>query len=63
MPSEETKILELNQYQKSHKGPFIIYADFECIIEKIDWCINNSENLSSKQTYSIRISNVYNIFV
>ena len=24
MPSEDTKILEFNQYQKSHKPPFII---------------------------------------
>ena len=33
MPSEETKILEFNQYQKSDKAPFITYADLECIIE------------------------------
>ena len=47
MPSEETKILELNQYQKSDKAPFIIYADLECIIEKIDGCKNNPENSST----------------
>ena len=34
MSSKDTKILELNQYQKSNKAPFIIYADLECIIEK-----------------------------
>ena len=28
MPSEDPKILEFNQYQKSDKAPFIIYADF-----------------------------------
>ena len=33
MPSEDTKILEFNQYQKSDKVPFIIYADLECLIE------------------------------
>ena len=44
MPSEETRILELNQYQKSEKTPFIIYADLECIIEKIDGCKNNPGN-------------------
>ena len=27
MPSEDTKILEFNQYQKSDKPPFIIFAD------------------------------------
>ena len=46
MPPEDTKILEFNQHQKSDKAPFIIYADLECIIEKIDGCKNNSENSS-----------------
>ena len=32
MPSEDTKILEFNQYQKFDKATFIIYADLECII-------------------------------
>ena len=36
MPSGETKVLEFNHYQKSDKASFIIYADIECIIEKID---------------------------
>ena len=44
MPSEDTKIWEFNQYQKSDKAPFIIYADLECIIEKIDGCKSNPEN-------------------
>ena len=47
MPSEETKILEFNQNQKSDKAPFIIYADLEFLIEKIDGCKNNPENLST----------------
>ena len=47
MPSGNTKILEFNQYQKSDKAPFIIYANLECIIEKIDGCKNTPENLST----------------
>ena len=47
MPYQETKILEFNQYQKSDKASFIIYADLECIIEKIDGCKNNPKNLST----------------
>ena len=43
MPSENTKILEFNQYHKSDKTPFIIYADLQCIIEKIDGCKNNQQ--------------------
>ena len=46
MPSEDTKILEFNQYQKSDKALFIIYIDHECIIEEIDECKNNPENSS-----------------
>ena len=41
MPSENTKMLEFNQYRKSGKVPFIIYADLESLIEKIDVCENN----------------------
>ena len=47
MPSEDTKILELNQYQKSDKAPFIIYANLDCMLEKIDACKNNSEKSST----------------
>ena len=44
MPSEDTKILGFNQYQKSDKAPFIIYPDLQCLIEKTDGCKNNPEN-------------------
>ena len=44
MRSEDTKILEFNQYQKSDKAPFIIQAVFECMIGKIGGCKNNPEN-------------------
>ena len=47
MPSEDTKILEFNQYQKSDTVPFIIYADLECIIGKIDGCEITPENPST----------------
>ena len=70
MPSEDTKILEFNQDPKSDKAPFIIYADLECIIEKIDGCKKNPENCYTKkkrkkntQTYSIRFFNAYKIIV
>ena len=47
MSFEDTKMLEFNQYQKSDKTPFIIFADLGCIIEKIGRCKNNSENPST----------------
>ena len=36
MTFENTKILEFNEYQKSGRAPFIIYANLECLIERID---------------------------
>ena len=47
MPSEGTKILEFNQYKKSGKAPFIIYADLERLTKNINGCKNNSENSST----------------
>ena len=47
MPSKDNKVLEFNQYEKSDKAPFVIYADLECLIEKIDGCKNNPENSST----------------
>ena len=47
MPSQNTKILEFSQYQKSDKAPFIIYANLECLIENVGGCNNNPENSST----------------
>ena len=47
MLSEDTKTLEINQYQKSDRAPFFIYADLECLIKKTDGCKNNPENSST----------------
>ena len=46
MPSEKDNILEFNQDMKSDKIPYIIYADIESLIKKIDGCANNPENSS-----------------
>ena len=32
MPSEDPKMLEFYQYQRSEKAPFIIYVDLECLM-------------------------------
>ena len=47
MPFEDTKVLEFNEYQKSNKASFIIYADLVCLIKKIDVCKNNPQNSST----------------
>ena len=36
MPKEDKKILKYNTGEKSLKSPFIVYADLECMLEKID---------------------------
>ena len=36
MPEEYNKILKYNQGEKSMKIPFIIYADLECLLEKMN---------------------------
>ena len=48
IPAEETKILELNQYHKSDNTPFIVYEDFERLIEKID---GRKKHLNTKPTF------------
>ena len=61
-PSEDIKILEFNQNQKSDKVPFIIFADFEYLIEKTEIILNI--HLQQKMgTYSIRFFGAYNILI
>ena len=42
MPNKD-KILKYNHRQKSLKAPFMIYADLECLLEKMRLCQNNPE--------------------
>ena len=44
MSSEDTKMLEFNQYQKSDKALFNIYTYLEYIIDGIEGCKSDSEN-------------------
>ena len=43
IPDEENKILNYKPGKKSLKVPFIIYADLECLLKKINTCQNNPE--------------------
>ena len=49
MPNEDNKIIKYNQGEKSVKSPFIIYADLECLLEKISTCYNNPEESSTTE--------------
>ena len=48
MPGEGT-ILSFNNYNRSMRVPFIVYADFESFIKQIDTCEPNPENSYTKQ--------------
>ena len=49
MPNEDNKIIKYNQGEKSIKSPFIIYADLECLLEKLSTCYNNPEESSTTE--------------
>ena len=43
IPNEDNRILKYNHGEKSLKVPFIVYADFECLLQKIRSYQNNLE--------------------
>ena len=43
MPDEDNKILKYNHGEKALKVPAIVYADLECLLEKMHPCQNNFE--------------------
>ena len=47
MPEKDNKILKYNHEEKSMKVPFIIYADIESLLEKMNTCHNNPEKSST----------------
>ena len=49
MPNEDNKIIKYNQGEKSIKLPFVIYADLECLLEKMSTCQNNPNKSSATE--------------
>ena len=49
MPSEDNKIIKYNHGEKSIKSSFIIYADLEYLLEKMDTCYNNTNESSTTE--------------
>ena len=47
IPEKDNKILKYNHAEKSMKVPFIIYADIESLLKKINTCHNNPESSST----------------
>ena len=61
MPTKDNNIIKYNHGEKSMKIPFIIYADLECLLEKMSICINNP-NESSTTKMNKHTPSGYSIF-
>ena len=55
IPDEDNKMLKYNHGEKSMKVPFIIYADLECLLEKMHSCQNNPEKSYTEKKLSIHL--------
>ena len=49
MPTKDNNIIKDNQGEKSIKLPFVVYADLECLLEKMSTCQNNPNELSTTE--------------
>ena len=47
MPTKDNNIIKYNHGEKSMKLPFVIYADLECLLEKMSTCQNNPNKSST----------------
>ena len=47
MPTKNNNIIKYNHGEKSMKLPLVLYADLECLLEKISTCINNPNESST----------------
>ena len=47
MPDKDNNILKYNPGETCMKAPFVIYADFECLLENISSCNNDPEKSST----------------
>ena len=49
MPTKDNNIIKDNQGEKSIKLPFAVYADLECLLEKMSTCQNNPNESSTTE--------------
>ena len=61
MPTKNNNIIKYNYGEKSMKLLFVIYADLECLLEKMSTCINNP-NESSTTKINKHTPSAYSIF-
>ena len=66
MPTKDNNTIKDNQGEKSLKLPFVVYADLECLLEKMSACYNNSEESSTTKINIHKPSwlfNIYSLFI
>ena len=61
MPIKGNNTIKYNHGEKFMKLPFVIYADLECLLEKMSTCINNP-NKSSTTKINKHTPSGYSIF-
>ena len=61
MRTKDNNIIKYIQREKSIKLPFVIYADLECLLEKMSTCQNNP-NESSKTEINKHTPSGYSLF-
>ena len=49
MPTKDNNTIKYNQGEKSIKLPFLIYADLECLLEKVSTRQNNPNESSTTE--------------
>ena len=61
MPTKDNNTIKYNHGEKSIKLPFVVYADLECLLEKMSTCYNNPEESSTTKINKHKPSG-YSIF-
>ena len=51
MPVEDNEILKYNHGEKSMRAPFVIYADLECLLEKM-----NTSHINPEKSSTIKVN-------
>ena len=62
MPTKDNNTIKFNQGEKSIKLPFVVYADLECLLEKIITCLNNPRE-SSITEINKHVPSGYSLFM
>ena len=61
MPSEKDNVLEYNQYTKSDKMPYIIYADIESLIKEIDECAKKKKKFLNNKNWRANSLEIFSV--